>query len=179
MISPATLHRLGYALLFTVLAALFVFVRILPTGGAAGGWPPPDFIVLAGFAWVAQRPDYVPVLLFAALLVVTELLFLRPPGVASGLAVIGLEAMRARAGLLRERGFFAEWVSVGVILALMLVAERIVLAVFFVAQPAFGLVVLGYFVNIVAYPAVAALSFWAFRVRRLAPGELAGEVRLV
>ncbi len=125
MISPATLHRWAYALLFAAIAALVVFLRILPTGGSAGGWPPPDFIVLAGFAWVAQRPDFVPVLLFAALLVVTELLFLRPPGVASGLAVIGLEAIRARAGLLRERGFLTEWITVGVILALMLVAERI------------------------------------------------------
>ena len=135
--------------------------------------------VLAGLAWVAQRPDYVPVLLFAALLVVTELLFLRPPGVASGLAVIGLEAMRSRAGLLRERGFFTEWITAGVILALLLVAERIVLAVFFVDQPAFTLAVLGLFVNIAAYPAVAALSVWVLRVRRLAPGEHASEVRLV
>ncbi|MCB1358253.1 MAG: rod shape-determining protein MreD [Maritimibacter sp.] len=179
MISPATLHRWGYALLFAVLAGLVVFLRILPTGGDAGGLPPPDFIVLAGLAWVAQRPDYVPVLLFAALLVVTELLFLRPPGVASGLAVIGLEAMRSRAGLLRERGFFTEWITAGVILALLLVAERIVLAVFFVDQPAFTLAVLGLFVNIAAYPAVAALSVWVLRVRRLAPGEHASEVRLV
>ena len=179
MISPATLHRWAYALLFAAIAALVVFLRILPTGGSAGVWPAPDFIVLAGFAWVAQRPDFVPVLLFAALLVVTELLFLRPPGVASGLAVIGLEAIRARAGLLRERGFLTEWITVGVILALMLVAERILLAVFFVDQPGFGLVALGYFVNILAYPAVAALSVWGLRVRRLAPGEHASEVRLV
>ncbi|HCQ66093.1 MAG TPA: rod shape-determining protein MreD [Rhodobacteraceae bacterium] len=179
MISPATLHRWAYALLFAAIAALVVFLRILPTGGSAGGWPPPDFIVLAGFAWVVQRPDFVPVLLFAALLVVTELLFLRPPGVASGLAVIGLEAIRARAGLLRERGFLSEWITVGVILALMLLAERILLAVFFVDQPGFALVALGYFVNILAYPAVAALSVWGLRVRRLAPGEHASEVRLV
>ena len=179
MISPATLHRWGYAALFAALAALVVFLRILPTGSSAGGFPPPDFIVLAGFAWVAHRPDYVPVLLFAALLLVTELLFLRPPGVASALAVIGLEAIRARAGLLRERGFLNEWVTVGVTLGLMLVGERILLAVFFVDQPAFSLVALGYIINIIAYPVVAALSVWVFRVRRLAPGEHASEVRLV
>lgn len=179
MISPATLHRWAYAALFAVLAALVVFLRILPTGSSAGGWPPPDFIVLAGFAWVAHRPDYVPVLLFAALLLVTELLFLRPPGVASGLAVIGLEAIRARAAALRERGFVNEWITVGVTLGLMVVGERILLSVFFVDQPAFSLVALGYIVNIIAYPAVAALSVWVFRVRRLAPGEHASEVRLV
>lgn len=179
MISPATLHRWAYALLFAVLAAVVVFLRILPTGGDSGAWPPPDFIVLAGFAWVAQRPDYVPVVLFAVLLLVTELLFLRPPGVASGLAVIGLEAVRARAGLLRERGFLSEWITVGVTLGLMLVGERMLLALFFVDQPAFSLAALGYVVNILAYPAVAALSVWVLRVRRLAPGEHASEVRLV
>jgi len=179
MISPATLYRWAYALLFTALAALVVFLRVLPTGGSVGGWPAPDFIVLAGFAWVAHRPDFVPVLLFAALLLVTELLFLRPPGVASGLAVIGLEAMRARAGQLRERGFLAEWMIAGVLLALMLVAERIFLAVFLVDQPDFGLAAIGLIVNILAYPAVAALSVWGLRVRRLAPGEHAAEVRLI
>ena len=179
MISPATLHRWAYALLFAALAALVVFLRILPTGSSPGGWPPPDLIVLAGLAWVAQRPDFVPVLLFAALLLVTDLLFLRPPGVASGLAVIGLEAMRARAGLLRERGFLAEWMTVGIILALMLAAERVLLAVFFVDQPAFALGAIGYIVNVLAYPFVAALSVWGLRVRRLAPGEHASEVRLV
>jgi len=179
MISPATLHRWAYAALFAALAAAVVFLRMLPTGGSAGGWPPPDFIVLAGFAWVVRRPDFVPVLLFAALLVVSELLLLRPPGVAAALAVIGLEALRARAIGLGERGFLAEWATVGVILGLMLVAERLLLALFFVDQPAFALSAIGFVVNILAYPAVAALSIWGLRVRRLAPGEHASEVRLV
>ncbi len=178
MISPATLHRWANALLFVALAGLVVFFRILPTGGGVGGWPPPDFIVLAGFAWVAQRPDFVPVLLFAALLLASELVFLRPPGLASGLAVLGLEAIRARAGLLRERGFVREWATVAAILTLMLGAEWLLLAVFFVDQPAFGLVTLGLIVNILAYPLVVAVSVWGLGIRRLAPGELASEARL-
>jgi len=179
MISPATLHRWAYAALFAALAAAVVFLRILPTGASAGGWPAPDFIVLAGFAWVVRRPDFVPVLLFAALLLVSELLFLRPPGVASGLAVIGLEAMRARAAIVRERGFLIEWMSVAVILGLMLVAERVLLAMFFVDQPVFSVVAIGLVINVFAYPLVGALSIWGLRVRRLAPGEHAAEVRLV
>ncbi len=179
MISPVTLHRWAYAALFAAFAGAVVFLRILPNGSSAGGWPPPDLVVLAGFAWVVRRPDYVPVLLFAALLLVSELLFLRPPGVASGLAVLGLEALRARAAGLAERSFLAEWLAVVVILGLMLVAERLLLAVFFVSQPAFALSAIGLVINVAAYPAVAALSVWGFRVRRLAPGEHASEVRLV
>ena len=67
MISPATLQRGLYALLFAALAALHIFARVLPIEGTFGDMPPPELIVLAGFAWVAQRPDYVPVAMFAAL----------------------------------------------------------------------------------------------------------------
>ncbi|PIE07201.1 MAG: rod shape-determining protein MreD [Rhodobacterales bacterium] len=179
MISPVTLHRWAYAALFGVFASAVVFLRILPTGGSAGGWPPPDLVVLAGFAWVVHRPDFVPVLLFAALLLVSELLYLRPPGVASGLAVLGLEALRARAAGLGERSFLAEWFTVAVVLGLMLVAERLLLAVFFVGQPPFALSAIGFVINVAAYPAVAALSVWGFRVHRIAPGKHASEVRLV
>jgi len=80
---------------------------------------------------------------------------------------------------LRERGFLSEWITVGITLGLILVGERILLAVFFVDQPAFALAARGYVVNIIAYPAVAALSVWVLGVRRLAPGEHASEVRLV
>lgn len=179
MISPAALQRWLYALLFVAIAAVHVFSRVLPIEETFGDLPPPELIVLAGFAWVAQRPDYVPVVLFAALMLVADLMFLRPPGISSGLAVLGIEAMRARAALFRERGFLAEWLTVALILTLMLAAERMLLAVFFVAQPSFGLVAIGLIVNILAYPLVVAVSYWGLGVRRLAPGEHAAEARLV
>lgn len=179
MIDPVTLHRLGFALLFLGLSALTIFIRMLPMGSTTGAWPPPDLIVLLGFAWVLRRPDFVPVLLFAALLLVSELLFLSPPGPATALAVIGLEFLRGRAGLMREQPFPVEWATVAALLTVLFVAERAILAVFFVAQAPFGLAFMGLLVNIAAYPVVVGVSIWAFRVRRLAPGEHAAEARLV
>ena len=41
------------------------------------------------------------------------------------------------------------------------------------------LVAIGLIVNILAYPAVVAVSYWGLGVRRLAPGEHAAEARLV
>lgn len=178
MIDPATLHRLGFATLFLVLGAFAIFFRMLPVGPMTGGWPPPDVIVLFGFAWVLRRPDFVPVLLFAALMLVSELMFLAPPGPGAALAVIGLEALRGRAWLLREQTFVVEWVTVGAVLTLMFLAERTLLAVFFVEQAPFGLSLIGQLVNVAAYPLLVAISVWAFRVRRLAPGEHAAEARL-
>lgn len=179
MIDPVTLHRWGFALLFLGLSATVIFFRMLPVGPVTGSWPPPDLIVLIGFAWVLRRPDFVPVVLFAALLLTAELLFLNPPGPATAFAVVGLEFLRGRAGLMREQPFPLEWASVAAVLALMFLGERIVLAVFFVAQAPVGLSLMGLVINIVAYPVVVGVSIWAFRVRRLAPGELAAEARLI
>jgi len=179
MISPLALHRWAFIGLFLLLSMFIIFARILPLGPVSEGMPPPDTIVLLGFAWVLRRPDFVPVVLFAAILLVTDLLFLRPPGLATALAVIGLEWLRARAGLMRERGFIIEWATVASVLALMLLAERVVLALLFVPQDNPGLAVFALAVNILFYPFIAALSVWGFRVRRLAPGEHAAEARLV
>jgi rod shape-determining protein MreD len=179
MIDPVTLHRLGFAALFLLLSAFAIFFRMLPVGPISGAWPPPDMIVLLGFAWVLRRPDFVPVLLFAALMLTSELLFLSPPGPATALAVVGLEALRARAGLMREQTFPLEWATVAAVLVLMMLAERALMAVFFVRQAPFGLTLLELVVNIAAYPVVVGVSAWAFRVRRLAPGEHAAEARLV
>ncbi|GGD44403.1 rod shape-determining protein MreD [Sinisalibacter lacisalsi] len=179
MISPLTLHRWAYLGLFLGLSALIVFIRMLPLDASSGGMPPPDLIVLLGFAWVLRRPDFVPVLPFAAVLLATDMIFLRPPGLVTALAVIGLEWLRVRGGALRERGLAVEWATVGAVLAAMLLAERVLLALFFVEQGGFGLAVLGLAVNVVVYPLVAAISVWGFGVRRLAPGEHAAEARLI
>ncbi len=51
--------------LFAVLAAVLLFLRLLPLGSVAGGWPGPDLLMCLTFAWVLRRPDYVPALLIA------------------------------------------------------------------------------------------------------------------
>lgn len=178
MIDPLTLRRIGFVTLFLVLSGVVVFLRLLPLGGMAGGLIPPDLIVCFGFAWVLRRPDFVPVVLFAAVLLLTDLMFLRPPGVWTAIAVIGLEVLRARAGLLRDQSFMVEWATVTGVLAAMMLAERVLLAVFLVGQAGFGLSMMGFLANALAYPVVVAVSVWVFRVRRLQPGEIAAEARL-
>ncbi|RME16323.1 MAG: rod shape-determining protein MreD [Alphaproteobacteria bacterium] len=178
MIDPVTLHRIWFALLFALLSALVIFVRLLPFGTLPGALPPPDLIVLLGFAWVIRRPDFVPVLLFAAVLLVADLLFLRPPGLYSGMAVLGLETLRRRAKALSEQSFLAEWVTVGVVLLAMMLGARALSALFFVPRAPFGLEALAVVSNVLAWPAVVAFSVWVLRVRRLAPGEHAAEARL-
>jgi rod shape-determining protein MreD len=179
MISPLSLQRWIFTGLFLLLSMFIIFARVLPLGADTSGMPPPDTIVLLGFAWVLRRPDFVPVALFAAILLVSDLLFLRPPGLATAMAVIGLEGLRARSDLMRERGFIIEWATVASVLALMLLGERILLVLLVVPQDNLGLAVVSLAVDILFYPLIAALSVWGFRVRRLAPGKHAAEARLI
>lgn len=178
MIDPATLHRWAYALLFALLASIVVFMRLLPLGNAPGTFPPPDLILGLAFAWVVRRPDFVPVLLFAAVLFLSDLLFQRPPGIRTALAVIGLEVLRGRGGLMREQSFAMEWATVAMVFVGMMLGERLLLALFMVPRVSFGLAMLEFLANALFYPLIVGLSAWAFRVRRLQPGELAAEARL-
>ena len=179
MIDPVTLQRWFNAGLFVLVAALVIFVRMLPLSDSPGGMPPPDLILLIGFAWVLRRPDFVPALLFAAVLLLVDLLFLRPPGLAVALAVAGLEFLRGRVNLLREQAFSIEWLTVAGVLIAVALGERIVYAVFFVPQIALESALAGLVINILAYPLVVGVSVWALGVRRLAPGEHAAEAGLV
>ena len=127
MIDPYLARRLLYMLLFLGISALILFTRMLPLHNGAQNFPPPDLILCFAFAWTVRRPDYLPVLLVAAILLVGDMLSLAPPGIAPLLAILGLEALRSRRGLLAEQGFALEWVSVGAILTLMMLAERLIL----------------------------------------------------
>ena len=59
--------------LYAALALALLFLRLLPLGSIAGAWPGPDLLVCLTFAWVLRRPDYTPVLLIAAVLLLEDL----------------------------------------------------------------------------------------------------------
>lgn len=178
MIDHETLLRIGYGALFLALSVLVIFFRLMPFGSAPGGFIPPDLILLAGFAWVLRRPDFVPVLLFAAIMFTADLLFLRPPGLDAGLAVIALATLRARGALMRGQSFGVEWATVGVVLVLMMLARQGAQFLFVLDGPGFATAVMALLSNLIAYPLVVAVSVWALHVRRPAPGERAVQGRL-
>lgn len=177
MIDPYAARRLLYALLFLTISMVVLFVRMLPLHSGAQSFPPPDLILCFAFAWTVRRPDYLPVLMVAAVLLLGDMLSLAPPGIAPLFAILGLEALRSRRGLLADQGFALEWASVAAILALMMLGERIVLGVFFVPQVSFGISVLNLLVTIVAYPVAVLISSLGFRIEWLKPGAIDPEAR--
>jgi rod shape-determining protein MreD len=162
----------AYRGLYALLAGLLLFVRMLPLGSVAGGWPGPDLLMGLTFAWVLRRPDYVPALLIAAVVLLEDLLLMRPPGLWAALMVLGAEFLRNRAALTRELSFVLEWVLVAGVMAGATIGYRMVLALMMLDQASLGQTMVQLVTSILCYPLVIAVSALAFGVRKPAAGEV-------
>jgi rod shape-determining protein MreD len=172
MAESAATRRLMGRTIFVTLALVIAFVRLLPLGEGAGGVPGPDLLVALAFAWVLRRPDYVPVPVLAAVMLVADFLFMRPPGLWAAITVMGAEFLRNRETAFRDLPFLAEWGMVASLLLGMTLANAAVLLVLMVDQPSLGLTLLQLIATILAYPLVVAVTVFALGLRRAAPGEV-------
>ncbi len=170
MVDPATTKRMFYWALFCLLSATIIFVRLLPLDLTAGRLPGADWTIAIAFAWVLRRPNFVPVLLFAVILFMNDMLFMRPPGLWTGLGVIGLEFLRGRAQFTRELPFLFEWALVSAVILAMILANRLILGIFVIGQPGFALDSLLFVMTIAAYPVAVFISSMLLGVRQVAPG---------
>lgn len=172
MVDPVTSRRWLYRTIFVLIGVFGIYLNLLPVDPAAGGLPGPDIPVLLAYAWVLRRPDYVPILLVALVLVATDILFVRPIGLWSALALIGLEILRAREPISRDLPLLLEWAMVGIVLGLVTAAHWLALALFMVDHPGFGLLALQFLVTLACYPLVVAFTRWGLRLRRSSPGAV-------
>ncbi len=170
MIDPRTFRLWFYRALLVLLIGMITFVLMLPLSTLPAAFPGPDLMLVLVFAWVLRRPEYVPTPLVAGLFFLVDMLFLNPPGLRAALVVLGLEFLRRRAGM-RDRPFLAEWGLVAGVVAAILLGERLILTVFLVEQVSFGKIVLRFLMTAAAYPLVAAVTVFVFRVRHIMPGE--------
>lgn len=172
MVDPVATRVWFYRAAFLGLAAAILFVRLLPLGSPAGTWPGPDLMLCLMLAWVNRRPDYLPAVLIALVVLIEDLMLMRPPGLWTAIVVLATEFLRSRAALTRELLFVAEWIMVGVVMLVMLLGYRLVLAVAFVDQPPFGPAFAQTAMTILCYPAVTALLHLALQLRKPLTGEV-------
>jgi len=172
MVDLLTRRRWIYRFALVGLAALLIFCHILPLGTGPGSWPAPDLLIALIFAWVMRRPEYVPAPLIGLLVLLTDMLFMRPPGLWAALAVMGTEFLRGRQQFSREMPFPVEWLMVSVVLAAMVIGNRLVLAIFMVDQAGLGLTLLQMMTTIAAYPFVVLFTTFVLRIRKVALGEV-------
>lgn len=171
MIDPLTLRMWLYRVLLVSLAGAITFVHILPISNNPGGLPGPDLVLSMVLAWVIRRPEYVPVYIVALLIFLIDMLSLHAPGLRAALVVLGLEFLRQRQAGSTDMPFAAEWVLVVLVMAAIVLSERVVLAVFMVEQVSFGKTILRLVISCATYPIVVAFSVYVLGVRRMQPGE--------
>ena len=164
--------RWRYWALFGALAAASLFLRLLPLSSLPGSVPGPDLLVCLVLAWVLRRPDYMPALLIAVIILAEDLMLMRPPGLWAAIVLIGAEFLRGRQPLMRELPFALEWVFVGAVIMAMWLAERLILGILVVPMPALGPALLQLLLTLMAYPLVVLASHHLLRVRKPATGEV-------
>lgn len=162
MIDPVSLSLLFHRTLFVALAALLIFIRILPMDHAAGNLPGPDLLLCIALAWAMRRQEYVPIWLITFVFLFEDFILMRPPGLWCALVVIACEVIRMRAVLMRELNFVVEWAVISALMIALLVLYRILFAVAFLPQVNFGFALLQVLWSILAYPFVVAASRYVF-----------------
>lgn len=156
---------------FLGLALVIMFFHLLPLDTAPRRWAPPDLLIAFAFAWVLRRPDYVPVLSLALVMLMADLMFQRPPGLLALLVVLGSEYLKNQATGLREASFLGEWAAVAMVLVGITLANRLILALVAVQPAPLGLSLIQMGLTIAAYPLVVLLSQTLMGVRRPAPSD--------
>lgn len=172
MVDPVAAHRLAYRMLFAALAAFVLFVRILPLGAVPDRVPAPDLILCGTIAWVLRRPDYAPALLVVAVILMEDILAMRPPGLWPLIVLLGTEFLRSREASFRDMPFALEWLIAGALIVAMTVVQGLVLGAFLVPQAPTGLTALQTLVTILAYPGVVLAAHYVFGLRKAAPGQV-------
>lgn len=175
---PATQRQrrvLGQLSYLAASVALLV-IAILPLSPGRIGLPGPDWLLALTFVWVLRRPEQVPVLSVAAVMLAADVLLLRPPGLGAAIAVAATEAARRREQRWAERGFPAQWLRVSMLMVMMMLAARVLHVLFVIPAslaplPAFGQDAMRVIATAGAYPVVAAVTR-ALGLRRATPAEM-------
>jgi rod shape-determining protein MreD len=172
MVDPVAAHRLGFRVLFVALAALILFVRILPLTTLPVRWPGPDLLLCLAFVWVQRRPDYVPAVVIAGVFLVDDLMSLRPPGLWALLVLLASEFLRSRETGTRDLPFFGEWMMAGAAIGAVMLTDRLAHVIFMIPQSGFAQTLIQLVATIIAYPFLAMVMQMAFGLRRAATGEV-------
>lgn len=167
---PVT-NRALFGLSYAGVSLGLILMHIVPTDIGPDGYPGPDLLVCITFAWVLRRPQYVPTLLIAGVFLLSDVLYMRPPGLWTALVVVAVETLRSREAVLREQPVAVEFGTVAAVIAVLHLADWLLLMLFGVPQARFGPMLLQLISTVVAYPMVVVLSRLVFKVQKMTPVE--------
>lgn len=156
---------------YLMLALVIMFFHLLPLDTVPRRWAPPDLLIAFTFAWALRRPDYVPVLAVAGVMLLADLLLQRPPGLMAALVVVACDYLKTRFGPLSDASFVGEWVAVCLMIGAITLLNRVVLMVLAVDVAPLGLSLIQMLLTMLTYPLVALITRTLMGVRKLAPGD--------
>lgn len=150
---PSRLWLMRFA--YLGLALGIVFFHLLPLDTQPRRWAPPDLLIALTFTFAARRPDFVPALSVAGVMLVADLMLQRPPGLLAMLVLLGVEYLRPRDPEAGDSGLAAEWVAAAVVILAVLLGNRLVLWMMAVDQAPLSLTVIQALATVLCYPVVA------------------------
>lgn len=172
MVDPSVIRRWLFRGLFVLVCALLIFGKMLPLTTIPRTVPGPDLIFAFSAAFIMRRPRYVPVGLLVAVLLLTDILFLRPIGLWPAIALVGLEIIRNRASGSTETPLPSEVVLFSFVFAGTVLLNGTVLAIFGLPHVTLQALVLHILVTLISYPFVLVVTHYVLRVRRARPTDV-------
>jgi rod shape-determining protein MreD len=156
---------------YLLLALVIIFLHLLPLSTQPSKWAPPDLLMAFTFAWVLRRPDFVPAISIALVMMLGDLMLQRPPGLLALLVVLGAEYLKNRFNGLSDASFAGEWAAVSIVVVAVTIANRLILGVLSVSQGPLSLSLVQMMATLVAYPLVVVVTQWGLGVRKPTPGD--------
>lgn len=161
-----------YRALYVGLCICILFAHLLPLDTLPRSWAPPDILLCLTFAWVVRRPEYVPLLLIAAVFLVMDLMFLRPPGLWAALVVIGSEYLRSQVATLRDTTYPLEFITVAAVIWMCFGSYRLILSILLIDQVQLSIFLSQVIFSFIAYSGVVLVSHSLLGVRKSSPTDL-------
>lgn len=158
--------------IFIFLSLVFLFFKLLPLEFSPRSWVGPDLGIALIFVWVLRRPEYVPPLSIAAVMLLADFMLQRPPGLLAGIVLIASQNLRGRVQSLRDLPFAVEYFTIAVTLAMVTLAYHFALGVLLSGRPPLGLSLIEMIATLIAYPLVMLVSKYVFGVRKSNLGEV-------
>jgi rod shape-determining protein MreD len=157
---------------YLLLAVVLIVAPLLPLNTVPRAYATPDVLLAATAAWAARRPDTLPALMIVSVFLLTDFLFQRPPGLFTALVLLLTEWLRRRSTRIRKGSFPGEWLTVGTGMAIVVLANHMVLAVMVTTHAPIGLTLIQLLLTIALYPVIAGVAHLALGLRRPAQGEV-------
>ena len=169
----------GHRAAFVLLAFVIVVAALVPLDLRPQAWAGPDVLLAVTLAWVARKPSYLPVAVVAALFLMADILYMRPPGLRPALVVILTEVIRRQNHEFRNMPLLVEWSTIAGGIVIITILNSLVLFLVML-PPAPAIMTLTQLITtILVYPLVLLVAHFVFGVTRTAPGETGSKGHLL